>query len=109
MRRLQPTTMILVVDDIYDSRCKMVTRLTGVPATGADPFSNRTTSTAKSYANQLVNAESGVRNPSFEMNPLQRFEIDPPDPLVKDDLPPISITVYSTYKLMNTDPGIMAE
>lgn len=53
--------------------------------------------------------ESAIQDPHFEMNPLGRFEVDTREPVVKDDLPPVSITVYSTYKLMNTDPGVTAD
>jgi hypothetical protein len=53
--------------------------------------------------------ESEVRGAHFEMNPLRQFEIDVAERVVEDDLPPVSITVYSTYRLMNADPGIISD
>lgn len=48
-------------------------------------------------------------NPHFEMNPIKNFEIAPGAPARSDQVPGESITVYSTYKLLNADPGIITD
>jgi hypothetical protein len=53
--------------------------------------------------------ESAVNDPHFEMNPLGQFEVTAGAPATKDKLPPMSITVYSTYKLANSEPGITSD
>ncbi len=53
--------------------------------------------------------ESAVSDPNFEMNPLGQFEIAPSGPSTKDKLPPVSITVYTTYRLAHRDPGITSD
>ncbi len=54
--------------------------------------------------------ESSVENPAFEMNPLETIQVSAAaKPALKDKLPAMSITVYSTYKLMHSDPGITAD
>lgn len=50
-----------------------------------------------------------VNNPHFAMNPLAHYEIVPGSAATTDTVPGESITVYTTYKLMNADPGIIAE
>jgi hypothetical protein len=42
------------------------------------------------------------------MNPIKDFEFTSADSTISDKVPGFSITVYSTYKLMNFDPGIIA-
>ena len=54
-------------------------------------------------------SESAVNDPHFEMNPIKEFEVTSADSTVSDKVPGFSITVYSTYKLINSDPGIIAE
>jgi hypothetical protein len=53
--------------------------------------------------------ESAVNDPHFEMNPLGLFEVTAGAPATRDKLPPMSITVYSTYRLMNSDLGITSD
>jgi hypothetical protein len=53
--------------------------------------------------------ESSVGKPDFEMNPLETVEASSAKPGFTDKLPAMSITVYSTYKLMHSDPGITAD
>ena len=53
--------------------------------------------------------EESVNAPHFEMNPLGQFEVTAGGPSAKDKLAPMSITVYSTFKLMNSDPGITSD
>ena len=48
-------------------------------------------------------------NPQFEMNPLAHFDIAPGSAPASDQVPGESITVYTTYKLMNADPGIITD
>lgn len=50
-----------------------------------------------------------VGKPGYRMNPLRLFRISPESGQVSDELPGQSITVYSTYKLMEDDPGITVE
>jgi hypothetical protein len=50
-----------------------------------------------------------VGKPGYRMNPLRSFRISPESGQVSDELPGQSITVYSTYKLMEDDPGITVE
>ena len=47
--------------------------------------------------------------PHFEMNPIAHFAVAPDGAPATEQVPGESITVYSTYKLMNADPGIIAE
>jgi hypothetical protein len=53
--------------------------------------------------------ESAITKPNFAMNPLATFEVAGAKPGMEDTVPPLSITVYSTYKLMNEEPGIAAD
>ena len=53
--------------------------------------------------------EETASNPDFELNPLEKIEASAAKPDFKDKLPSMSITVYSTYALMHTDPGITAD
>src|SRR5271157_159128 len=53
--------------------------------------------------------EGSVEAPDFEMNPLETIEASTAKPNFTGKLPSMSITVYSTYKLMHTDPGIIAD
>jgi hypothetical protein len=53
--------------------------------------------------------EDALNDPHFEMNPVGHFEVTTGGPATKEKLPPMSITVYSTYKLMNSDPGITSD
>ncbi len=53
--------------------------------------------------------ESALKNPDFELNPLGSFDVTEAKPSLDDQLPPTSITVYTTYKLMNAEPGITAD
>ena len=52
--------------------------------------------------------ESTVNDSHFELNPIKDFEFTSADSTISDKVPGFSITVYSTYKLMNFDPGIIA-
>lgn len=52
---------------------------------------------------------SSIEKEDFQMNPLQTFEVSGAEPTITDKLPAMSITVYSTYKLMHSDPGITAD
>lgn len=47
--------------------------------------------------------------PRTDMNPMRSFEVSPEHPELSDKVPGESITVYSTYKLMDADPGITGE
>jgi hypothetical protein len=53
--------------------------------------------------------EESVGSPDFQMNPLEKIEAPTAKPSFTDKLPAMSITVYSTYKLMHSDPGITAD
>jgi hypothetical protein len=53
--------------------------------------------------------EATVSDPDYRMEPLQAFAISPANASLEDSLPAESITVYSTYKLSHTDPGISRE
>lgn len=53
--------------------------------------------------------ESALGDPQFQLNPLGQFTLSTTGEGVTDKLPPMSITVYSNYRLMNSDPGITAE
>jgi hypothetical protein len=59
------------------------------------------------YKYQVI--ESSAEKPDFQMNPLEAIEVSDTKPGITDKLPPMSITVYSTYKLMHSDPGITAD
>jgi len=48
-------------------------------------------------------------NSHFEMNPIAHFDVTPGTSPTSDKVPGESITVYSTFKLMNADPGIIAD
>ncbi len=54
-------------------------------------------------------SESAVGDPNFQMNPLETIEVSSSNANVADKLPRMSITVYSTYKLTQSDPGITAD
>jgi len=69
-------------------------------------FANLTRQTTL-YKYQVT--QSSVEKPGFEMNPLDTIETSSAKPALTDRLPPMSITVYSTYKLMHSDPGITAD
>jgi hypothetical protein len=53
--------------------------------------------------------ESGVNDPHYEMNPGGPFKVTAIEPAIEDHLARQSITVYSTYKMMSADPGIMSD
>lgn len=59
------------------------------------------------YKYQVI--ETTVSNPDFALNPLAQFAVTGAGEIARDTLPPMSITAYSSYKLMNSDPGITAE
>ena len=43
------------------------------------------------------------------VNPGARFTLEPGAGAFADRIPPLSVTVYSTYELAHTQPGVMAE
>jgi len=53
--------------------------------------------------------EGSCAKEDFQMNPLGTFEVSGSRTDFTDNLPPQSITVYSTYKLMHKDPGITGD
>jgi hypothetical protein len=53
--------------------------------------------------------ESAVRDPHFELNPVGQFTVGTAGEAARDTIPLMSITAYSTYKLMNSDPGIISD
>jgi hypothetical protein len=53
--------------------------------------------------------EASVRDPGYQMSPLQSFQISPTQSGIADKLPPESITVYSNYHLSSNDPGTIRE
>jgi hypothetical protein len=53
--------------------------------------------------------EAAVGRFDFRMEPLQAFTISPARTEIGECEPAQSITVYSTYKLVHADPGIIAE
>ena len=53
--------------------------------------------------------ESSVEKPGFQLSPLDRLKASAAKPGFKDQLPRMSITVYSTYKLRQSDAGITAD
>jgi hypothetical protein len=53
--------------------------------------------------------ESAVSDAHFELNPVAQFTVGAAGEAVRDTLPLMSITAYSTYKLMNSDPGINSD
>jgi hypothetical protein len=52
---------------------------------------------------------SSCAKENFRMNPTTSFEVTERQPGFRDKLPGMSITAYSTYKLMHDDPGITAD
>jgi hypothetical protein len=50
-----------------------------------------------------------VGAPGYHMNPIRSFDLSPEQPELSDQVPGESITVYSTYKLTDADPGIAGE
>ncbi|MGA3326076.1 MAG: hypothetical protein ABSF45_16515 [Terriglobia bacterium] len=59
------------------------------------------------YRYQLT--ESAVSDPHFQLNPVGQFTVEAAGEVATDTLPPMSITAYSSYKLMNSDPGITSD
>ena len=53
--------------------------------------------------------EGSCAKEDFQMNPMGSFEVSGSKADFTDNLPPKSITVYSTYKLMHRDPGITGD
>lgn len=53
--------------------------------------------------------EESANNPDFQMNPIEKIEAPTVKPGFADEVPEMSITVYSTYKLLHSDPGITAD
>ncbi|HTS69162.1 MAG TPA: hypothetical protein VMO17_09260 [Terriglobia bacterium] len=53
--------------------------------------------------------EGSMEKPGFELNPLDTREVSTAKPAFTDVLPDLSITVYTTYKLMHADPGITGD
>ncbi len=53
--------------------------------------------------------EESANNPDFQMSPIEKIEASTGKLSFKDELPDMSITVYSTYKLLHSDPGITAD
>lgn len=59
------------------------------------------------YKYQVTGAVAN--NAHFEMNPLAHYHVTPGGATTTDSVPGESITVYTTYKLMNADPGIISD
>ncbi|MGB7760199.1 MAG: cellulase family glycosylhydrolase [Bryobacteraceae bacterium] len=59
------------------------------------------------YKYQVMEWTVGV--PGYQMNPMRSFAVSPEKPEFSDQAPGESITVYSTYKLTDADPGIAGE
>ena len=53
--------------------------------------------------------EAAIGRLDYRMEPLQACAISPDGTQIDESLPAQSITVYSTYKLADADPGITAE
>jgi hypothetical protein len=53
--------------------------------------------------------EGAVNDPHFEMNPLGHLEAAAGGQAAKDELPAVSLTTYSTFKLMHADGGIISD
>ncbi len=53
--------------------------------------------------------EASVKDPKYQMSPLQSFQIHQAQSSINDKLPPESITVYSNYHLSSDDPGVINE
>ncbi|MBC8218900.1 MAG: hypothetical protein H8E73_10580 [Planctomycetes bacterium] len=53
--------------------------------------------------------DSKVTQTGFGLNPESKMLLSTERFSLKDKLPPLSITVFSTYKLSHSDPGLIAE
>jgi len=53
--------------------------------------------------------EAEITIPNFKLDPNRTITLSPAESTLEDSLPPSSITVYTTYNLSHSDPGIISE
>ena len=62
----------------------------------------------RTFFQYQVSAEE-ADDPALEINPQREITLAPDKAAIEDNLPPLSITVYSTFRLAHQDPGITVE
>jgi hypothetical protein len=53
--------------------------------------------------------ESEITRAAFKLDSGKSFQVSAATPVIKDKLPPASITVYSTYSLKHSDAGVTTD
>ena len=53
--------------------------------------------------------EADIRDPNFKLEPSKTVTLSKAADRIEDDMPPLSIFIYSTYNLQHTESGIIAE
>ncbi len=54
-------------------------------------------------------SEAEITRPAFTLDARRSFQVSAAAPVIKDKLPPSSITVYSTFNLAHSDAGITTD
>jgi hypothetical protein len=61
----------------------------------------------KLILNKYQVTEQEIQKPGYKMNPLETFTLKKSGNILYDKIPPLSITTYSTYNLLQKDAGII--